>query len=1054
MTDQQIQIPFVGGPDESSDPTMAAPGSLLSVRNAQYDLDGQLQPRWGYTHLATASYGLARIQRLAALQNRLYAIDGTNLWNISDTGAMENMDTVSTVGVTHSPAFNTSASFQSWGEAASGGYRVVAWIDPLRTGCQVQVFDIASGAVLMPPITLGATLVVANVQIGVVGTTPIVTYMNTSLVGGVYQIFAVAISLSTFSASAPVVVSGADFQYVTSPTAPAYGFCCLSDRFVVAYESTSGAGTVAAGVTFMSWAAALTLDATTNIPAATIKSSHFTCFGMRGDKTGVVFLAWASSITTLAGKNAWVSVDPVALTLDVGPIVYGPAGSLTFTGAPNRIAVEMESLTQFLICASSFNVTSGQIATLFVRFSTLVGSQVGQGNVAYNVSLASAPIYVAALGTSIGFLRTFAGVDYEGLTPLFGSYFLVDYQTANTGFIQPTLLGIFAPRIVNQGIDAGGQQNQTPLLVSESATTFGTVMPIVRGLLTRNGIESFVIDIAAAYRWSRGYVGREGYFSGQYYDGNRVVEIGAVCTPYVQAIGTTGSGATFQYAVTACWVDAQGNIEESAPFITNTVIGNTTPTTTLVVPCITLSRKHRLGVNDARNSPIFFNMYRTPNLAGGNNNLYLVGTVAAVAGNSNVVNAENITLTDTGNSDASIEVNQILYTQSGELAHNCPETFTTITSYANRIWGIGADQRSVWFSEQYTDGELPAWNEQNILTVDDASEPLTAIGSLYSFLAIFTAHKIYVVYGQGPAPSGANSDLTPPQQLPSPVGCIDPRSLVNTPMGLMFQSARGIEVLGADLSVQFIGLPVNVTTATYPICTSAVLCEDSSTVRFTLTNSEAYPVSAGGGSPAAAGLVLVYDYRRSRWSMHSLTCDGARGATVDAPMQAAAWCPPFGYVAGHNDSTAATFVDTENNAASTDPWLDYQTYFVALKAQTAWIKAADLQGWHKVRRIRALCNYYDAHALTMTFDYDYQVVGESHPYTSQTIAGIVAGSWEQVRAIPGQGKGEAIRVTIATSAPTAPQVLGSGRGCGFIGLAFEVKQKAGGYKNIGSAAET
>jgi hypothetical protein len=1051
MTDEQIQIPFAGGPDESTDPTLVPPGSLISLRNANYDMDGQYAPRWGYTHLAAAAAGLTRIQRLHSSQDKLYAIDGTSLWNIDAEGAFENVDTVSAVGVTHSPQFNTSTSFQSWGEAAYNGLRIVAWVDPSRDGAQAMIVDVASGAIVMPSTTVipYAAATAYNVQVGMVGSTAIVTCFNSIPVAGAYQISAVAISMVTAAVTAgPTVVSGADLEFIYNPgtqTGPPYAMCCLSDRFVIAYEATSSAGVTPVGITLKSYSAAISLDVSSTIITATLKSSSFQCMALRGATGEVVMLAASAAVTTLAGPNFWITVDPAALTLDVGPTVFGPDASLKFSGLPTRLAVERESAVHYLICASGFNSVSGQCATLFVRYTT-AGAIIGKGNVAYNVCLASAPLFSSALGTSIGFVRT----PYltPNNTPWPGSYYLVDYQAGNVGFVQPTLLAILAPRLFNQQEFITGIQNQTPLLVAETATTFGVVMPVVRGGLGRNGLESFVVDLGAGYRWSKAYVGRETYFSGQYFDGNRVVETGPVWNPYIiSATSVAGTGHTYQYAVTYASIDAQGNMEESAPFFSAIVTSGASPDVNVVVPCVGLSRKDRLGAGNARNGGIFVNLYRSPDLAGGNSNLYLIGTYAASSANANVVNAENVTINDAGNTDASIEVNPILYTLSGELSHNCPETFTHVTQYANRIWGIGADQRSIWFSEQYSDGDLPAWNENNIITVDDAGEPLIALGSLYSFLAIFTAHKIYVMYGQGPAPSGANSDLTPPQQLPSPVGCIEPRSLVNTPLGLMFQSIRGIELLGADLSVQFIGLPVKITTATYPICTSAVLCEDSSTVRFTLTNSEAYPNSG-------AGLILVLDYRRSRWSMYSLTCDGNSGAQVNAPMQAGAWVPSLGYVAGHNDSVAAAFVDTENNAASSDPWLDYQTYFVALSAQTAWIKASDLQGWHKVRRIRALCNYYDAHALTMTIDYDYRVVGESHTYTSQTIASIVSGAWEQVRAIPAYGKGEAIRITLATSAPTAPQVLGSGRGCGFLGLAFEIKKKAGGYKNIGSASET
>ena len=339
------------------------------------------------------------------------------------------------------------------------------------------------------------------------------------------------------------------------------------------------------------------------------------------------------------------------------------------------------------------------------------------------------------------------------------------------------------------------------------------------------------------------------------------------------------------------------------------------------------------------------------------------------------------------------------------------------------------------------------------VTVDDAADPLIAVASLYDKLLIFTQTRIYVVYGDGPAISGAGDDLTTPQRVPSPSGCIDPRSIVQRAHGRHVSGNHGPDAHrpGPQRDVHrqehrrgALG--------PYPTCVSADWCEDSSTVRFGFTGDDRED------SRATSGVVALFDVRRSRWAVHQLTNAQLDGSTLPdgAPISAATWHPSIGYVAGYNvEFGTQALIAREAVTTDPTPWLDYGEYFVALSVQMAPLHAGpDLQGWDRVRRARVLGQYYDAHSLTVDVGYDYEDAAETHSYTSAQIASLVVGSREQVRIIPARGKSEAIQLTIATAAPTSPQVVGSGRGAGFTGVSLEIHQKKGRLQEPRRGAKT
>jgi hypothetical protein len=278
-------------------------------------------------------------------------------------------------------------------------------------------------------------------------------------------------------------------------------------------------------------------------------------------------------------------------------------------------------------------------------------------------------------------------------------------------------------------------------------------------------------------------------------------------------------------------------------------------------------------------------------------------------------------------------------------------------------------------------------------------------------------------------------------------------------MGVFFQSNRGLELIDPGGAVHFIGQPISKTTAAFPVCTSAVFCDTTSTVRFTMVANEDVPADG-------LGVICALDIRRSdpgmvdglpgRWAVHKLTCGGTRGNVAGAPIGAACMHPTYGYVEGHDDGSGGSYaiVSRENTTADPAPWLDFGTYFVPLQVTLAWCTANGVTGWGSVRRVRALCTYYAPHGLNASFSYDFQAQNELHSFNSNVVAGFVNGSEEAVKYYPAQGQCTAIGVTLATTPPIAPQTAGTGQGAAFVAVSYEIHPRTGGARRGGASSQS
>lgn len=292
------------------------------------------------------------------------------------------------------------------------------------------------------------------------------------------------------------------------------------------------------------------------------------------------------------------------------------------------------------------------------------------------------------------------------------------------------------------------------------------------------------------------------------------------------------------------------------------------------------------------------------------------------------------------NSDASIQGNSILYTTGGVVENISPPASDTLALFQSRLFLVDAEDKNLlWFSKQVI--ESTPVEMSDLLTIyvapttaaQGSTGPLTALTALDDKLILFKKDAIYYINGTGPDNTGANSQFSEPIFITATVGCANQSSIVFTPQGLIFQSDKGMWVLGRDLSTSYIGAPVQDLTDN-AVVQSAVNVPGTNQVRFTLNT----------------GITLMYDYFYSQW-----------GTFANVPAVSSTL-----YQGLHTylNSMGAVFQETPGS------YLDNSNP-VLIGFTTGWFNLSGLQGYERAYFFYLLGTYISPHKLSISIAYDY-----------------------------------------------------------------------------------
>lgn len=289
--------------------------------------------------------------------------------------------------------------------------------------------------------------------------------------------------------------------------------------------------------------------------------------------------------------------------------------------------------------------------------------------------------------------------------------------------------------------------------------------------------------------------------------------------------------------------------------------------------------------------------------------------------------------------DLTLAANDDLYTTGGVVENVEIPACGILTTYRNRLIGIPFERPYTWwYSKQVIPGSPVEFNDTFIQNIDQLGGPITGIMTMDDKLIFFKQSLIYYIVGDGPTSTGINNDFSQPQLIATDSGCINKKSMVLTPVGIMYQSAKGIYLLSRSLEVKYIGADVEAYNSL--TITSATLVSNFNQVRMSLSD----------------GTTLMFDYYFTQWSVftnYDMTDACVLGASQNAST--------YYFV------NSAGKVCKETNGQ----YLDDGSY-IKLKIMTNWFSLAGIQGYERFYKMLVLGHYKSPHNLTFKsyFDFD------------------------------------------------------------------------------------
>ena len=459
---------------------------------------------------------------------------------------------------------------------------------------------------------------------------------------------------------------------------------------------------------------------------------------------------------------------------------------------------------------------------------------------------------------------------------------------------------------------------------------------------------------------------------------------------YVQ-VGNTITGTGFTGTVNVTAVDAASNT------ITVDTVSSSTGTNSYTIGNLYSIKLNipTLRITDKIDNPVVISVWRTKL-----NETTFYRCTKVISPLYNDVTVDYVTFTDSV-PDVDLQGDDVLYTTGGVVENIEIPAVDLLTSYRSRLIGVPAESPySFWYSKQVIPGTPVQFSDLFTMNIDQKGGPITGLVAMDDKLVLFKQSLIYYMVGDGPTATGINNDFTQPTLISSDSGCINKKSIVITPIGTMYQSAKGIYLIDRALEVKYIGSDVegynDIT------ITSAQLVSNFNQVRFTLET----------------GITLMYDYYFNQWSVFK-NYDAQDAATVGISNIAAT------YYMLKADGT----VNKETNGQ----YLDNGAY-IPLKIQTNWLNMAGLQGYERFYKVLVIGHYRSPHNLTFNsyFDFD-ETAFQDTVIPVETDPGVY-----QYRIFLNRQKCESIRFSLEDSG-LAPL----GEGFQLSAIAFEVGIKKG-----------
>lgn len=971
MDFQPVQLEL-GKLDTSTDPALLPPGALTLAENATCDTPGMYDKRKGYTALSAGPSGLFR---LAVLGAELLALTGTNCWSYDEAlGTWADRGFAAcTQTAEQSIWLDQSKDVRTGTRASAGDITVHAWIESVLGDVYIQVRSKDDDAIISQSL-IDDTAIFKTIHAVAAGQYVLVFYMS----HGSQLLRFVRVDSATGTVTTPATYkSGADVYNTVS----AFDVAPRDSTEIYIAWATNGPGVRVARFSAVTQAQVIL----SNILAAESPNSGVAVMGTVGEALYVAYI-------TSAGNVRVTNLDPTSLIIGAGPTTVTTVAG----GTDRNIGLCRFSSTAALIAFTHSNGGIG--ASESTEYGTVTNALVASVTTIHNVRMVTKPFtYGGAF-----YLHTFA--DY--LTQY--TYFTVRVQMAGSPQrAQPVAMHAYRAASTNPAPLAAltdVDQPETGVFAFDSDISY----KFLSDATPRLGLSSFTIDFVDPARALTTEALGETFICGgiiSHYDGLRVTENNFLLFPHIKSAtpGAVGGGGmddgVRSYIVIFESGDARGNVDRSTtsiPASATTAAGAGNGKVTLVIDHLTMTSVGWSVLMQGGTVSIF----RTAN--GGTTYRYLTSVAMDAT-------TANFTYVDQAQ-DSAIASNRILYTAGGVVDREPGLPSKQITVHRNRTWGAtSADPKLLCYSGEMSPGE-GVWFSSNQQVRIDAGGSVNAIKSLDDKLVAFKSDRIYKYVGSGLNELGQNSDLSPPIQVSTDCGCEDPRSVVATADGIMFRSAKGIQLLSRGEAVSYIGVPVELYTDQSSDIVAAVMLTDAREVRFEI------------------GQKLVYNYHTQAWTTHVNYADIA---AVDAIV-----------VGGvYHWATSAGNVYREN-----DTFLDPLGTYIVTTIELGWFAPAGKQGLARCRSILVLADYIADHALTMELALNYSnSFTQTKTWSRTTLTGLPL---EQTSMPLSVQKAEAYRIRISDAAD------GGTPGAGFHlrGFTLHAAAKRGTFRGRMSSA--
>lgn len=936
-----LLVTFTGGLDTKTDEKNVATTKLLDLQNAIFTKETTLSKRNGYRALGNTIDGQGTTYPqpvgMGVRDDELLIFTGQRCLSYRDSvDRWSDAGEVASVVASDRAIARTGTNQTMPDHASNGGITVAAWEDN-RGGVWASVLEQSSGRILVPAAQVDAT-----------GISP--------------RCYAAGTVVHLLWASP---TTGRILSLVVTPAAPALGVAqMVTDDLLTTNPvfDACAAGNVAASVTgdsnpgLLAWATAVGHRVAYVAPSGLL-GSPVSGYPSAGNYTAVSDTVTSGIAVTLDKTTSasiavtWSSPDAFIRVAFIAPALLSSAVSWQagLGTAWTRVAAEFDATGTVWWIAETQTAGRDDLSVVSSGGITAAGMTISAPRALRGHGLMSRAFldgvdvyalvghgvqfypYVACVRLSSAAFGAHATTTVARLLPGLSSGLPTRVHVTSVQALAPSSAGLSRQHMATLGYRIQ--------LSSANSDQFG-----------EQGIRLNELDFDHAEAYQSAQLGRSLYLAGavpQSYDGNGWAEADFHAAPdtvvgvTLVAAGTGGAltpSVTYEYKIMYEFEDAAGELHPGAVGVAlNVALGAGQNAATLTLPTYRLTTRAghiRISVWRAPGNqtglPSSLPFYRVtstdPSATGPNGYVTNDPTVDSIAFVDNIADTALIDL-------------EPLYTNGGILSNDPPAwAGGCIAGGKTRLfWTDPSDGNLVRYSQQLEDDTAVEMSAALSLRVDPYGGAIMALGVMDDGVFAFKESAIYVFDGPGPDADGGEATqdaFTPATLLTSDVGCSAPGSICQTPNGIVFQSAKGMRLLGRDRQIQNIGDPVYAYNAQTIV--RATLIPDRPQIVF-LTD---------------AGSTLLWDYERNQWSRY-MNHEGLDAAIVDGT---------YNYLR----TDGRVFVETpglykDDNSP------------IPMRIDTAFIKAAGyLQGWQKIWTATFLGAWKSSHTMNVRYRIDYE----------------------------------------------------------------------------------